>query len=99
MDVPEIAPDIPEGLERGLRIYWYPIPQSEELPADGPVGLRVLDEAIVVWRDAEGRPQAVIDVCPHRRVRLSDGRVLEGLLQCAFHGLRFDGGGRCALIL
>ena len=98
MDVPEIAPDIPAGLERGLRNYWYPILQSEDLPADRPVGLTVLDEAVVVWREAAGRPQVVVDVCPHRGVRLSNGRVLDGHLQCAFHGLRFDGAGRCALI-
>jgi phenylpropionate dioxygenase-like ring-hydroxylating dioxygenase large terminal subunit len=96
--VREIAPDIPEGLERGLRNYWYPILQSEELPHDRPVALTALGENLVVWRDADGRPQAVIDVCPHRAVKLSTGRVLEGQLQCAFHGLRFDGGGRCVLI-
>ena len=40
----------------------------------------------------------MVDVCPHRGMRLSDGRVLDGQLQCALHGLRFDGAGRCALI-
>ena len=96
--VREIAPNIPEGLELGLRNYWYPILQSEELPGDRPLALTVLGEKLVVWRDAAGRPQAVVDVCPHRGVRLSQGRVLEGHLQCAFHGLRFDGAGRCTLI-
>ena len=96
--VGEIAPDIPEGLELGLRNYWYPIFQSEELPVDAPVALTVLGEDLVVWRDAAGRPQAAIDRCPHRGVKLSRGRVLEGRLQCAFHGLRFDGEGACTLI-
>ena len=96
--VREIAPEIPEGLERGLRNYWYPILQSEELPPDRPVGLTALGEKLVLWRDVQGRPRAVVDVCPHRSVKLSNGRVLEGQLQCAFHGLRFDGGGRCVLI-
>src|SRR5690606_34355834 len=30
--------------------------------------------------------------------KLSIGRVLDGDLQCALHGLRFDGTGRCTLI-
>ena len=97
-DAGEIAPDIPAGLERGLRNYWYPILQTEELPSDRPCALTVLGEDVAVWRDAAGRPQVVVDRCPHRGVRLSRGRVLDGRLQCAFHGLRFDGDGRCTLI-
>ncbi|MDE0059187.1 MAG: Rieske 2Fe-2S domain-containing protein [Defluviicoccus sp.] len=94
----EIAPDIPAGLELGLRNYWYPVLQSEELPSGRPVLLTALGEDIALWRDAAGRPLAVRDRCPHRGVRLSRGRVLDGDLQCAFHGLRFDGAGRCTLI-
>ena len=94
----EIAPDIPEGLELGLRNYWYPILQSEELEAGAPKGLTVLGEAIVAWRNAAGEPRVVIDRCPHRGIALSRGRVLDGDLQCAMHGLRFGGDGRCTLI-
>ena len=92
------VPDIPAGLELGLRNYWYPILQTEELPPERPIQRTALGEDIAVWRDAAGRPQVVRDRCPHRGVRLSRGRVLEGHLQCAFHGLRFDGTGRCTLI-
>ena len=98
METREIAPDIPSGLELGLRNYWYPILRTEELPSERPVLLTVLGEDVAVWRDAAGRPQVVHDRCPHRGVRLSRGRILDGHLQCAFHGLRFDGTGRCTLI-
>jgi phenylpropionate dioxygenase-like ring-hydroxylating dioxygenase large terminal subunit len=40
----------------------------------------------------------LFDRCPHRAAKLSAGRVLEGQLQCAFHGLRFDKTGQCTLI-
>jgi phenylpropionate dioxygenase-like ring-hydroxylating dioxygenase large terminal subunit len=40
----------------------------------------------------------VRDKCPHRAAKFSAGRVLAGDLQCAWHGLRFDGAGRCTLI-
>lgn len=96
--VQEVAPLIPEGLPLGLRNYWYPVLQSEELPTGRPVGFTVLGEALVAWRDGAGRPCVVRDRCPHRSIRLSAGRVLEGQLQCALHGLRFDGEGRCVLI-
>lgn len=95
---PALAPHIPQGLPGGLRNYWYPVLQSEELPADRPVGFTALSEPLVAWRDAAGRPRVVRDRCPHRSVKLSIGRVLDGDLQCALHGLRFDGGGRCTLI-
>jgi phenylpropionate dioxygenase-like ring-hydroxylating dioxygenase large terminal subunit len=96
--VPEIARQLPAGLELGLRNYWYPVLRSEQLPADRPLGFKALNEALVAWRDAAGRPNVVRDKCPHRGVKLSAGRILNGDLQCAWHGLRFNGAGECTLI-
>lgn len=96
--VPELAPGIPLGLPLGLRNYWYPVLQSDELQSEKPVAFEALGEGLVAWRDAEGRPCVVLDRCPHRSIRLSVGRVLDGELQCILHGLRFDGTGRCTLI-
>jgi phenylpropionate dioxygenase-like ring-hydroxylating dioxygenase large terminal subunit len=93
-----IAPHVPAGLERGLRNYWYPVLRSDQLAAGAPLGFKVLDEELVAWRDAAGKPNVARDKCPHRGVRLSCGRVLKGDLQCAWHGLRFDGTGACKLI-
>ncbi len=94
----ELAHLIPEGLPLGLRNYWYPLLQSEELPVDKPVSAKALGESLAIWRDAEGRPNAVRDRCPHRSIKLSVGRVMDGELQCLMHGLRFNGAGRCTLI-
>jgi phenylpropionate dioxygenase-like ring-hydroxylating dioxygenase large terminal subunit len=96
--VDEIVRDVPAGLEYGLRNYWYPVLQSEELPADKPIGIKRLNEDLALWRDKRGAPHTVTDRCPHRAARLSMGRILNGDLQCAFHGLRFDGDGSCVLI-
>jgi phenylpropionate dioxygenase-like ring-hydroxylating dioxygenase large terminal subunit len=98
IDVAEIAPDVPAGLERGLGNYWYPILLSEDLIQERPVAIHCLGESLVVWRDAAGRPGVLFDRCPHRAAKLSAGHVLEGQLQCAFHGLRFDATGQCTLI-
>lgn len=97
-EVLEIVPDVPQGLDIGLRNYWYPILDSEELTEGKPVGLTVLGEDLVAWRDVRGMPCVVNDRCPHRGARLAMGRVLDGRIQCALHGLRFDGEGRCVLI-
>lgn len=96
--VPEIAPNVPLGLPAGLENYWYPVLQSEELPAGKPLGFTVLGQSLVAWRDSNGQPCVVKDRCPHRSIRLSVGRVLDGELQCVLHGLRFDGKGTCTLI-
>lgn len=89
---------VPEGLENGLRNYWYPVLRSDQLRADHPLGFKVLNENLVAWRDARGHPNVARDKCPHRGVKLSIGRVLAGDLQCAWHGVRFDGRGACTLI-
>lgn len=98
IEIADIAPDVPAGLESGLKNYWYPILLSEDLTQGGPVAIHCLGASLVVWRDAEGHPGVLFDRCPHRSAKLSAGRVLEGQLQCAFHGLRFDKTGQCALI-
>jgi len=96
--IEEIVPLIPEGLPLGLRNYWYPILQTEQLIQGKPIGLVALGEKLAVWRNESGVPQVVKDRCPHRSFPLSAGRVLDGELQCLMHGLRFNGEGRCTLI-
>lgn len=94
----EVAPGVPAGLELGLRNYWYPILESTELPSGRPLSVRRLGEDLVAWRDGRGQPHLLADRCPHRTAKLSLGRVLHDDLQCAYHGLRFDGQGACVLV-
>lgn len=97
-EMPEIVKDVPRGLELGLRNYWYPVLWSEHVTRAQPVAIKVLGEELVVWREGDGKPSVLYDRCPHRKARLSVGRMLEGRLQCIFHGLRFDRKGNCVLI-
>ena len=41
-----------------------------------------------MWRDSQQQWRAFEDLCPHRKVLLSEGRVHqeEGTLECAYHG-------------
>ena len=94
----DVAPNLPAGLVGGLRNYWYPVLQSEDVEAGKAVGLKVLGEDMVAWRGPTGSPNVVHDRCPHRSIKLSIGRVFEGQLQCILHGLRFDGGGQCTMV-
>jgi phenylpropionate dioxygenase-like ring-hydroxylating dioxygenase large terminal subunit len=96
--LPESARGVPKGLELGLRNYWYPVLESTALPAGRPLGFKILGEQLVAWRDRSGHPHVVRDKCPHRAAKFSIGNVVAGDLQCAWHGLRFNGEGRCTLI-
>jgi phenylpropionate dioxygenase-like ring-hydroxylating dioxygenase large terminal subunit len=96
-DPGEIVRHVPAGLEFGLRNYWYPVLQSREL-SDMPVAMRYLGEDLVAWRDVAGEAHVFADYCPHRKVRLSLGKIVDDSLQCVFHGLRFGADGGCTFI-
>ena len=76
------------------RHWWHPVAEATALGA-APLGVLLLSEAIVLWRDAQGAPRAFADRCPHRGTRLSLGRVCEGRLECAYHGWQFGPDGAC----
>lgn len=76
------------------RSHWYPACRSTDL-RDRPRALSLMDRPIVVFRDAEGAPVALVDRCAHRNYPLSRGRVAGGQIECGYHGWRYDGCGNC----
>ncbi|AVS95176.1 aromatic ring-hydroxylating dioxygenase subunit alpha [Paracidovorax avenae] len=74
--------------------HWHPVALAEDVGA-APLAALLLDQPLVLWRDAAGAPHAFPDRCPHRGARLSLGRVHDGRLECPYHGWQFEGGGRC----
>ena len=63
---------------------------TAELSADRPHSVRLLGEPLALFRDAGGVARAFSDRCPHKSVKLSDGRLKNGTLECFYHGWRFD---------
>lgn len=53
----------------------------------------IAGERVVLFRDGTGALVGLIDRCPHRGVALSLGKLADGIVQCPFHGWRFDGTG------
>jgi vanillate O-demethylase monooxygenase subunit len=78
-----------------LKNAWYVAAWAHELRDDQPLARRLLDQPVVLFRDAHGVPHALADHCPHRFAPLHRGDLRDGTLGCPYHGLRFDGSGQC----
>jgi len=79
------------------RQHWHPVAASETVQG-APLAARLLDEDLVLWRDAAGSVHAWPDRCPHRGARLSLGRVENGHLECPYHGWQFAASGQCVFV-
>ena len=77
---------------------WHPVAYAHEVPQDAPYGSTVLDEAIVVWRTADGVPHVMQDLCIHRGSALSLGSLEDDCLVCPYHAWRYDAEGTCVAI-
>lgn len=80
-----------------LRRAWHAVLHSDELDDGSPLAVWVLGEPWVLVR-LSGGVRAFRDRCPHRSLPLSAGSIVDGGLQCAYHGWRFDGDGACTAI-
>jgi phenylpropionate dioxygenase-like ring-hydroxylating dioxygenase large terminal subunit len=80
-----------------LESYWYVACLGRQLRRR-PLARTVLGQHLVLFRDATGKPAALLDRCPHRNAPLSQGCVRQGRLACPYHGWEFDGAGECQTI-
>lgn len=80
------------------RSSWYPVSFLDDLPRDKPYAFSLYDEPLVLFFDADGHPACLHDRCAHRAARLSDGTVVDGRIECFYHGWQYDPAGRCLSI-
>src|ERR1044072_6181480 len=77
---------------------WYAVLRSVELRAGEIVSLHYFGQALIAFRGADGRPGVRDAHCPHYGAHLgTGGKVVEGTVECPFHGWRFGPDGRCVL--
>jgi nitrite reductase/ring-hydroxylating ferredoxin subunit len=72
-----------------LRRFWHPVCLSEQLH-DLPLGLRILGEDLVVFRDLSGDIGLLHRHCSHRRASLEYGVISEHGIRCCYHGWLYD---------
>lgn len=73
---------------------WYPIALSTDLKRK-PVGLERFGKRLVLWRDDQGVAHLHDARCPHRGADLALGKVVQGCLQCPYHGFLYEASGAC----
>jgi phenylpropionate dioxygenase-like ring-hydroxylating dioxygenase large terminal subunit len=79
------------------RNCWYVAAHAHEI-SDALFARTFLNQAVILWRATDGKVAALEDRCPHRLVPLSTGKVVNSLVECGYHGLRFDAEGACAFV-
>ncbi|MDE2498633.1 MAG: aromatic ring-hydroxylating dioxygenase subunit alpha [Alphaproteobacteria bacterium] len=82
-----------------LRDLWYLGTRSAALKSGAVRREMLLGEPIMIGRTHDGAAFALRDICPHRGVPLSAGKMTpEGTVECPYHGWRFKTDGVCAAI-
>jgi vanillate O-demethylase monooxygenase subunit len=76
---------------------WYLAAWASEVSTK-PLGRRICNEPVVLFRTLQGNACALIDSCAHRGAPLSLGTVVEHGIRCNYHGVVFGCSGACAEI-
>ncbi|MEJ0035575.1 MAG: aromatic ring-hydroxylating dioxygenase subunit alpha [Gammaproteobacteria bacterium] len=90
-------PGSPTPSEPFLRNAWY-VAEIATHVARTPVGVRILDEPIVLYRKESGEAVALENACAHRKLPLSMGRLRGDRIECGYHGMTYDSSGTCTLV-
>jgi phenylpropionate dioxygenase-like ring-hydroxylating dioxygenase large terminal subunit len=77
-----------------FRRYWIVVSRSEDL-RDIPLGIKILGEELVLFRDEASRLGLLGLHCPHRGTSLEYGDIENGGIRCPYHGWLFDVEGNC----
>jgi len=86
-ELTHVGPGTPCG--EYFRRYWQPICFADEL-RDLPLGVKILGEELVVFRDLSGAVGLLELHCPHRGTSLEFGLVGAKGIRCCYHGWLFD---------
>jgi len=88
----------PSGRCEMIPDQWYAILESSELAKGRPIGVTRMGERLVLWCATNGGVVCLRDRCCHRGAALSKGKIKDANIECPYHGLQYDGTGRCTVI-
>ncbi len=76
---------------------WY-VAEDVANIIDKPKRVKLLGFDFVLFRDQAGKINCLSDVCIHRGASLGAGQLLNGCVECPYHGWQFNGGGNVVKI-
>jgi len=80
-----------------VRNSWYVAGWSKDFQ-DGIIPVEIVGERLALFRSPAGVLHALEDRCPHRLLPLSKGKQIDDTIQCGYHGMTFDGTGKCVRV-
>lgn len=80
-----------------IKNAWYVAALDHEIGSE-LFPRTILGEKVVFFRKSDGMVAALEDRCIHRQVPLSKGRLINGVISCWYHGLKYDATGKCVEI-
>jgi phenylpropionate dioxygenase-like ring-hydroxylating dioxygenase large terminal subunit len=81
-----------------LKNVWYAVALSHEVPVNKMKSFILAGEPVVLARKHTGEVYGIRDICPHRGIPLSYGRVVNDEVECPYHGWKFNSEGVCTEI-
>lgn len=80
-----------------MKNAWYVVALSHQV-GHKLYATSILGERVVLYRTASGTIIALEDACVHRKLPLSMGRLVDDQVECGYHGMTYDGSGRCTRV-
>ncbi len=80
-----------------VRNAWYVAGWSRDF-GEPLKALEITGQRLVMFREVSGAVKALEDRCPHRLLPLSKGKRIGDTIQCGYHGMTFDGAGKCVRV-
>ena len=81
-----------------IRDQWYAVLSSKDVKKGRVTGVKRFGRDLAFFRDKTGKVCCVADQCPHRGASIGTGIVVDGNIRCPFHGIQFDGSGKCVYV-
>ncbi len=84
--------------EDGVPASWYCVAWSDEVREDSVLDLRYFGADLICFRSPSGEARVFDAHCPHLGAHLGDGCMIDGEVECPFHGWRWNSDGENTLI-